>query len=182
MSEEVPVLLDILRESQKGIDESLVVCLEEVGDYSPWAKEELGALARNGRHDHIAVIYVTQAAVEVPKAARRQMSRIVSFSQSDPADIDALQSLCGGEFANTVQHWEHGDEPAIWTIPSLRKRKKATNEAYHVDQEQSGEGAPRGVPPGPSGGAVRLSDDRESQSEGPGTEGHQPEERLKIAK
>jgi hypothetical protein len=180
MAEEVAVLIDVVREVQKSTSETIVMVLEEVGDYSLWERSGsgvIGALARNGRHNRIAVVFVTQAAVEIPKSARRQMSRIVSFSQSDPADIAALESLCGTEFVESVTAWRHGDAPAVWTIPSLLSHTKGgkRHEVPHLDEEQPGSRAHRRVPSGPVGRPVCLPDDYEPSSKDSGSECPQPE-------
>jgi hypothetical protein len=96
-----------------------VLVLEEVGDYGARAASTISRLARNGRHQGIATVFVTQAAVEIPKAARRQLTHVFSFLQTDPEDLAALAKRCGEPFAARVTSWRVGDPPAAWILPSL---------------------------------------------------------------
>ncbi|MFH1558167.1 MAG: hypothetical protein ABII76_25460, partial [Pseudomonadota bacterium] len=106
-----------------GREHPITVIANEAGDYagssSQAGSEALVKLARNGRHDGVALVIDTPFAVEVPKLARRQASRIVSFSQSDPADLDVLRRLAGDEVSEAVRSWRRGMPPVIWSLPSL---------------------------------------------------------------
>jgi hypothetical protein len=95
-----------------------VLVLDEVGDYADHARKALSKLARNGRHDRIAAVFVSQAAVEIPKGARRQATRVYSFLQTDPADLKALERF-GASFTARVTAWVKGSPPATWVLPSL---------------------------------------------------------------
>lgn len=95
-----------------------VLVLDEVGDYADHARKALTKLARNGRHDRIAAVFVSQAAVEIPKGARRQATRVYSFLQTDPADLKALERF-GASFTARVTAWVKGSPPATWVLPSL---------------------------------------------------------------
>jgi hypothetical protein len=97
----------------------LVLCLDEVGDYGAAAIKPLSRLARNGRHDGIASVYVTQSAVEIPKVCRRQLTHVFSFLQIDPDDLEALRKRCGDPFVAAVKSWTRGAPPARWVLPSL---------------------------------------------------------------
>lgn len=98
---------------------NLVLVLDEVGDYSREAESTLTRLARNGRHDGIATVFVSQAAVDIPKTVRRMATRVFSFLQTDPDDLAALEKRCGTAFVQRVTTWRRGDPPAEWTIPSM---------------------------------------------------------------
>lgn len=95
-----------------------ILVLDEVGDYGDAARKTLSKLARNGRHDQVASVFVTQAAVEIPKAVRRQATRVYSFLQTDPQDLRALERF-GEGFISRVQAWARGAPPATWVLPSL---------------------------------------------------------------
>jgi DNA helicase HerA-like ATPase len=99
----------------------LVFVADELGDYSAEAERTITRLARNGRHDGIALVLVSQAAVDIPKSARRQATRVISFLQTDPDDLAALAKRCGPEFASQVAAWR-GGPPAVWQLPTLSRR------------------------------------------------------------
>lgn len=98
-----------------------LLMLEEVGDYGKAAERTLSKVARNGRHQGVATIFVTQAAVEIPKAARRQLTRVFSFIQTDPDDLEALRKRCGDAFVERVTAWRPGEPPAVWTLPTFHE-------------------------------------------------------------
>lgn len=96
---------------------NLVFVLDEVGDYNQGkAGDTLKKLARNGRHDGIVSVYVSQVAVDIPKTVRRLATRVYSFKQVHPHDLKALEEIYGEAFAQRVANLgEH--EHATWKIP-----------------------------------------------------------------
>lgn len=97
----------------------LVLCLDEVGDYSLACADVLTRLHRNGHHDGVASLLVSQCAVDIPKTCRRTATRVVSLLQTASADLDALELEYGADFRERVQRWRPGDPPAVWTLPTL---------------------------------------------------------------
>jgi hypothetical protein len=97
----------------------LVLCADEVGDYSAKAADALTRLHRNGHHDGVASVLVSQCAVDIPKTCRRTATRVCSLLQTASADLDALETEYGRDFAERVRLWRPGDAPAVWTLPTL---------------------------------------------------------------
>lgn len=97
----------------------LVLCADEVGDYSVKAADVLTRLHRNGHHDGVASVLVSQCAVDIPKTCRRTATRVASLLQTASADLDALETEYGRDFAERVRSWRPGDPPAVWTLPTL---------------------------------------------------------------
>lgn len=97
----------------------LVLCADEVGDYQARAAEALTKLHRNGHHDGVASLLVSQCAVDIPKTCRRTATRVASCLQTDPGDLAALEDAYGADFAAAVRAWKAGDPPAVWSLPTL---------------------------------------------------------------
>lgn len=76
---------------------NVLFVVEEVGYFSDVksAYERLKTVATMYRHHGVAVVFVSQRAVQVPKTARSQASAIVAFRQDEPDDLDALRLRCG---------------------------------------------------------------------------------------
>lgn len=68
---------------------------EELHD---WAKP----LVFMGGHSHVDLILIAQRASNIPISIRSQANRIVSFKQSEPADVDALADRIGKSIAETL--------------------------------------------------------------------------------
>lgn len=101
----------------------LVLVLDEVGDYKREATLELEKLARNGRHNGLVPVYVSQVAMDIPRTVRRLATRVYSFRQEDKDDIDALSERYGEAFAlkvSTLPLHEH----ALWTLPGFGPSQK----------------------------------------------------------
>jgi hypothetical protein len=98
---------------------ALVLCADEVGDYSPSCADVLTRLHRNGHHDGVASVLVSQCAVDIPKTCRRTATRVASLLQVASADLEALETEYGADFRERVQRWRPGDPPAVWTLPTL---------------------------------------------------------------
>jgi hypothetical protein len=112
----------------------MVVVLDEVGDYKRFAEMELVKLARNGRHDGIVSMYVSQMAIDIPKGVRRLATRVYSFRQFHKDDLKALGEIYGEPFAEEVSRAEL-HEVIEWTLPGLSqsplpaggKRRQSSN-------------------------------------------------------
>lgn len=101
-----------------------VLCGDEVGDYSLACAETLTRLHRNGHHDGVASVLVSQCAVDIPKTCRRTATRVASLLQTASADLEALETEYGPEFREHVARWRPGDPPAVWTLPTLYPQRK----------------------------------------------------------
>jgi hypothetical protein len=129
----VPEALDVAEEFARTVAAcraaagagGLVLCADEVGDYAPRCADVLTRLHRNGHHDGVASVLVSQCAVDIPKTCRRTATRVASLLQTASADLDALETEYGRAFAERVRTWKPGDPPAVWTLPTL----------YHPPQE-----------------------------------------------
>lgn len=117
----------------------MVVVLDEVGDYALYGQRTLNKLFRNGRHDGIVTVLVSQVATDIPRTCRRIATRIYSFLQTDPADLDALREKCGEEFVAKILAMKDriereqlkdltGMEPAAWYLPTIKARIEDNNE------------------------------------------------------
>lgn len=100
----------------------LVLLADEVGDYSARAASTLTRLHRNGHHDRVASILVSQCAVDVPLTCRRTATRVTSLLQVASADLDALEREYGERFARDVAAWRPGSPPVVWTLPTLHRK------------------------------------------------------------
>jgi hypothetical protein len=100
---------------------NLVLVLDEVGDYSRSAGATLERLARNGRHQGLVSIYVSQCAVDIPRTVRRLATRVISFRQEDPDDLEILRERYGDPFAQRAARWQRGQPPATWVLPTLER-------------------------------------------------------------
>jgi len=81
--------------SMIGDSRNLLLVIEETGDLPPECNDDLCHLARRSRHWGIPVVFIAQRATDIPKTAREQMSYLVSFRQSDPADVRAIRERIG---------------------------------------------------------------------------------------
>ncbi len=103
---------------------NLVLVMDEVGDYKDNAKKTLEKLARNGRHNGLVPIYVSQVAMDIPRTVRRIATRVYSFRQEDIDDLDALSERYGEKYAAEVSSLkEH--EYRLWTMKGFRKSREA---------------------------------------------------------
>lgn len=97
----------------------LVLVADEVGDYGRSCDRELTALHRNGHHDGVASILVSQCAVDIPKTCRRTATRVTSLLQTDAGDLEALAEQYGQPFADRARAWRPGSAPVVWELPTL---------------------------------------------------------------
>jgi len=98
----------------------LVLVADEVGDYSRRADAHLTRLHRNGHHDGVASILVSQCATDIPKTCRRTATRVASLLQVNSDDLDALAREYGDDFASNVRGWRPGRPAVVWTLPTLQ--------------------------------------------------------------
>jgi hypothetical protein len=117
-SEDVEDELDDLIALARAVKNVLIV-FDEVGDYRQYAEHALNKVARNGRHDGLVPIYVSQVAVDIPLTVRRLATRVYSYLQVDVRDIKALAGQYGQDFADGVANSKPG-ELITWTLPTLR--------------------------------------------------------------
>ena len=72
-----------------------------------------------GRHQRVTLVLVAQRAMKIPLDVRSQATRIVSFRQTDPGDVDAITEVMGArgtELEDTIRElpelhcvdWEPG--------------------------------------------------------------------------
>lgn len=66
---------------------------DEVGMFGSHCADRLHYLAAQSRHWGVPVILASQAMVDVHARARRQATRLVTFRQTHPADLDAIREL-----------------------------------------------------------------------------------------
>lgn len=74
-------------------EENLLFGADEVGMFSAYCADRLHYLAAQSRHWGVPVVLASQAMVDVPAKARRQATRLVTFRQTHPADLDAIREL-----------------------------------------------------------------------------------------
>lgn len=79
------------RQWQKGARRRYVVVLPELGFYAKLVEQQLGTAAAMWRDYGICLAADSQRAVGATIGYRSQCDQIVSFAQSEPADIEALQ-------------------------------------------------------------------------------------------
>jgi energy-coupling factor transporter ATP-binding protein EcfA2 len=88
----------------------LVLMLDEVGFYAHGhALDRLNVLATQSRHAAMPVVFVAQRTVQVPKTARTQASRIITFLQTNRDDLKELEELTEEpSFASRVKRLARG--------------------------------------------------------------------------
>lgn len=82
--------------------EGVTLVIEETGLLTRRATESVETIACQSRHWGCPLVLCAQRATQIPKTAREQVSRIVSFRQSSPDDVAALVERCG-DGANKVR-------------------------------------------------------------------------------
>ena len=91
LAEEFADLLPVVATAQDGT----VFVVEEVGLVRRHGAEALEVLACQSRHWGVPLVLVAQRAAQVPPTARDQCSRVVSFRQIRPEDVQALAERIG---------------------------------------------------------------------------------------
>jgi hypothetical protein len=109
----------------------LVLVMDEVGDYKRNAQLTLEKLARNGRHNGLVPIYVSQVAMDIPRTVRRIASRVYSFRQEDIEDIEALRERYGDAFAQKVKNLPP-HEFALWRLPGFGQNQMSSQSQPRV--------------------------------------------------
>lgn len=76
---------------------------EELAVYGEYAEDDLNYAATQSRHVNVALVFVSQRMVHVPKTARTQATVLQSFLQNDPEDLKAISKITGSkDFAERV--------------------------------------------------------------------------------
>lgn len=122
--EDLAALVRYLRRHAPRRGELVLVC-DEVGDYGrpgTIGAVTLERLHRNGHHDGIASILVSQCAVDIPLTCRRTATRVTSLLQTRSEDLAALEREYGRDFRDRVSAWSAGDPPVAWVLPTLYQR------------------------------------------------------------
>lgn len=90
--------------------------------------EELHEWARPlifmGGHSHVDLVLVAQRAASIPINIRSQATRIITFKQSEPADVDALADRIGKSIKDDVPQLEKL-ECFDWNGDTIRRYKIA---------------------------------------------------------
>lgn len=101
----------------------VVLLADEVGDYNKGpAERALKGLHRNGHHDGVVTLYVSQRAVDIPLGCRATATEVRSFLQDNEDDLDALRKAYDPGhpgYAAKVRAWEPGQRPVIWRRKKL---------------------------------------------------------------
>lgn len=95
---------------------------EELHD---WAKP----LVFMGRHQRVSLVLIAQRASKIPVDIRSQASRIVSFLQTEPADVAALCDRIGNSYEETIASlprlhcldWDNGNVREYAISPNGQK-------------------------------------------------------------
>ena len=100
---------------------NLVFVMDEVGDYKQKGSLTLEKLARNGRHNGLVPIYVSQVAMDIPRTVRRLATKVYSFRQADIDDLDALAERYGEKYAQEVSRLPRR-KFALWTLQDFDRK------------------------------------------------------------
>jgi hypothetical protein len=87
---------------------NLTLFIEECGAYDQRAHAEINEIATQSRHSAVPVVFLAQRAVQIPKTARDQASRIITGIQDDPDDLKWLEKKCGKDIAAQVSRLPRG--------------------------------------------------------------------------
>lgn len=101
--------------------EHLVEVFDEVGDYGACAGPTLKRVAKRDRHAGICALFLAQRAADIPLGVRAQSTDVISFVQSHPTDLHALEEWCGPDFAEAAKAWRRPAPPAHWQLSTRRK-------------------------------------------------------------
>lgn len=113
LARDVDFLMRLVRSKSSATRTTLLV-LEEPGRWAAGVTELLDEASISWAKRGVALVFVSQRANLVPKTSRTQLSKIISFRQTEPSDLDALEERAGKEFRARVQalpRFEHAD----WT-------------------------------------------------------------------
>ncbi len=89
---------------QKHSKYPIVLVLDEAHTWAKHTESMFCDAATMGRHwgGGIALITISQRANRVPMTVRSQSSRIISFTQDEPGDVDGLAAKTGRDFAEAA--------------------------------------------------------------------------------
>lgn len=130
------LLAELLRDYKLPV----VFVLEEVQSWAKHQQELVEAVAVLWRDYGASVVFVSQRAVGIPISARAQLSQIVSFSQQEPADIEALRdrtALNDPEFADRVSRLS-GQQFLTWRAGASNGEGKERRAAEQAQPDQDG--------------------------------------------
>lgn len=87
---------NFIRVCEASVSDALIV-IDECGQFEDnrTAQAKLNYLATQSRHWLCPAVFIAQCAVQVPKIARRQCTRVYSFRQNDEIDMRALRTFFG---------------------------------------------------------------------------------------
>lgn len=108
LGRDVGFLLRLVRAKSSSSRPTLLV-LEEPGRWAPAVRELCDEAAISWAKHGVALCYVSQRAALVPKTTRTQLSKIISFRQTEPSDLDALEERAGSEFRARVPFLRVGE-------------------------------------------------------------------------
>ena len=103
-----------LRTTQSDSPDDVVLIIDEVGLIEQQAQRTIKRLAIFSRHDGIALVLIAQRATSIDKTARSQMSWVVSGSQVEVDDVDALNRIDPTARIGDRVRGLHGFECAVW--------------------------------------------------------------------
>lgn len=136
-----------------------------------WRCEEyVDAVATMWRDYNVTLVFVSQRAVGVPIDARAQLNQLVSFAQSEPADIDALRlrtALTDATFSERVAALEpEAHRYELWRAGvKVQTTQHQPTEPDNVERNEGGGNSLEEQPDqdgGRSGGDdLRVPDDQE---------------------
>lgn len=109
----------------------ILLVADEVGDYRQGAELALARLHRNGHHDGVASLLVSQCATDIPLTCRRTATAVYSLLQTNSDDLAALEREYGTDFARRVAAWRPGEPPVSWRLPTLAARAQGAHHAEH---------------------------------------------------
>lgn len=166
-----------------GHDLETVLVLEEVGFYADykhikngrvkWTCEEwLKNMAQMWRDYGVCVVFVSPRAVGIPIGARSQCNQLVCFAQSEPADIEAIDTRTGlhnPSFAAKVaqlapppahnyEAWRLG---MVEEVQPQQQPEAANGERKGSDAGASQQGQPHQDGSDGGGGAVRVEQNQQ---------------------
>lgn len=100
---------------------NMTLVADEVGVYEDFAEDHLNYAATQSRHSNVALVFVAQRMVHIPKTARTQATVVQSFLQNNPEDLTALAKLTGSkDFAADVSRLPRR-KSLTWRDEEIRK-------------------------------------------------------------
>lgn len=106
---------------------SMLVVFDECGDYGfhPEGQRALSLIARKGRHWRCPSMFVAQRLTHLPPNCRSQLTELVTFLQTHPTDVRALEDLTGDKgFAARVQQLDPRKRESLRWRGAARKAEE----------------------------------------------------------